>query len=66
MQKKVEFVVVATLTDNSFFFSAMHCDVFVLGYILEYSWSYPEPPECIRNIAIYFVLSSECDIWPAD
>ena len=27
-------------------------------------WS--EPPECIRYIAIYFVLPSECDIWPAD
>ena len=27
-------------------------------------WS--EPPECIRYIAIYFVLPSECNIWPAN
>ena len=24
------------------------------------------PAECIRYIAIYFVLPSDCDIWPAD
>ena len=66
MQKRLYFYCAATVIDNSFFFSAMHCDVLVLGYILEYLWSYPEPPECIRYIAIYFVLPSECNIWPAD
>ena len=29
-------------------FSAMHCDVLVLGYILEYLWSYLKPPKCIQ------------------
>ena len=32
-------IVFATLTDPFLFFSAMHCDVLVLGYILKYLWS---------------------------
>ena len=60
-----------------FLFSPIHCDV--LGYKLKYSWSDLSllsasdilryifcPAECIRYIAIYFVLPSDCDIWPAD
>ena len=58
-------IVITTLNDR--------CDV--LGYKLKYSWSGLSllsasdilryifcPAECIRYIAIYFVLPSECDI----
>ena len=63
---------VTTLTDN-FLFSPIHCDV--LGYKLKYSWSDLSllsasdilryifcAAECIRYIAIYFVLPSACDV----
>ena len=66
-------IVFTTLTDCFFLFSPIHCDV--LGYKLKYSWSDLSllsasdilryifcPAECIRYIAIYFVLPSDCDI----
>ena len=74
MQKLVVIQIVATaLTGSVVFFSPIHCDV--LGYKLKYSWSDLSllsasdilryvfcPAECIRYIAIYFVLPSDCDI----
>ena len=63
-------IVVTTLTDSFFLFSPIHCHV--LGYKLNYLWSDLSasdilryifcPAECIRYIAIYFVLPSDCDI----
>ena len=65
-------IVVTTLIDH-FSFSLIHC--YVLGYKLKKSWSDLSlliasdilryifcPAECIRYIAIYFVLPSDCDI----
>ena len=65
---------VTTLPTVFFFiFSPIHCDV--LGYKLKYSSSNLSllsasnilqylfcPAECVRYIAIYFVLPSDCDI----
>ena len=66
-------IVFTTLTDCFFLFSPIHCDV--LGYKLKYSCSDLSllnasdilryifcSAECIRYIAIYFVLPSDCDI----
>ena len=66
-------IVITALTDHFFLFSPIHCDE--LGYKLKYSWSDLSllsasdilryifcPAECIRYIAIYFVLPSDCDI----
>ena len=74
MLKLVEIQIVATtLTNHFLFFSPIHCDV--LGYILKCSCSDLSllsasnilrymfcPAECIRYIAIYFVLPNDCDI----
>ena len=76
-EKKVKVKGNATISCNSncyyyfnrplFLFSPIHCDV--LGYKLKYSWF--EPLECIRYIAIYIlscrVHSIYCDIFfPAE
>ena len=69
----IQIVITTYFNRPAFLFSPIHCDV--LGYKLKYSWSDLSllsasdilryifcPAECIRYIAIYFVLPSDCDI----
>ena len=66
-------IIITTLTDRFFFF--LPFTLMCWEYKLKYSWSHLSllsasdilryifcPAECIRYIAIYFVLPSDCDI----